>query len=42
MSDGGYTKIKKHIFANISKNRDTGNLNIDPIYDILLKNEPID
>jgi hypothetical protein len=27
--------------ANLSINRDTGNLNIDPIYDSLLKNEPI-
>ena len=47
-SDRGFSQwareaieIKKHIFANISINRDTGNLNIDPIYDILLKNEPI-
>ena len=30
----------KHILANISINRDTENLNIDPIYDILLTNEP--
>ena len=34
-------KIKNHKLANISINRDTGNLNIDPISDILLKNEPI-
>ena len=29
-----------HISANISINRDTGNLNIDSVYNILLKNEP--
>ena len=34
-------EIKKHMFANLSINRDTGNLNINPIYDCLLKNEPI-
>ena len=34
-------EIKKHIFANLSINRDTGNLNIDPIYYCLLENEPI-
>ena len=34
-------EIKKHIFANISINTNTRILNIDPIYDILLKNEPI-
>jgi len=34
-------EIEKHIFANIATNRDTGNLNIDPIYDVLLKNEQI-
>ena len=35
------TDIKKHMFANLSINRDTGNLNIDPIYDCLLKTELI-
>ena len=30
---------KKHMFANLSINRDTENLNIDPIYDCLLKNK---
>ena len=34
-------EIKKHMFGNLSVNRDTRNLNIDPIYDCLLKNEPI-
>jgi hypothetical protein len=34
-------EIKKHIFAGLSINRDTGNLNIDPIYDTILKKEPI-
>jgi len=29
------------MFANLSINRDTGNLNIDPIYDSLSRNEPI-
>jgi hypothetical protein len=29
------------MFANLSINRDTGNLNIDPIYDNLLKSESI-
>ena len=29
------------MFANLSINRDTRNSNIDPIYDFLLKNEPI-
>ena len=29
------------MFANLSINRDTENLNIDLIYDCLLKNEPI-
>ena len=29
------------MFANLSINRDTGNLNIDPIYDCLVKKEPI-
>ena len=29
------------MFANLSINKDTENLNIDPIYDCLLKNEPI-
>ena len=32
---------KKHIFAGLSINRDTGNINIDPIYDSILKKEPI-
>ena len=47
-NDRGFSKwareaieIKKHMFANLSINRDTWNLNIDPIYDCLLKNEPI-
>ena len=29
------------MFTNLSINRDTGNLNIDPIYDYFLKKEPI-
>ena len=29
------------MFANFSINRETGNSNIDPIFDCLLKNEPI-
>ena len=47
-NDKGFTQwalealeIKKHIFAGLSINRDTGNINIDPIYDTILKNEPI-
>jgi len=30
----------KNIFDNLTINRDTGNLNFDPISDCLLKNEP--
>ena len=30
---------KKHMLANLSINRDTENLNINPVYIILLKNE---
>ena len=33
--------MKKHVFVNLSINRDTVNLNIDPIYDSLLKIELI-
>ena len=29
------------MFVNLSVNRDTGNLNIDPIYGFLSKSEPI-
>jgi hypothetical protein len=29
------------MFVNISINRDTGNLNTDPIYYLLLTNEPV-
>ena len=41
MGEGGYWNKKKHIFAYISINIDTENLNIDPIYNILLKNDPV-